>query len=266
MAKVTQTIKNVLKAKDRGIISGTESMLRILEDLHGQVQAELGRAAFGTWDAHHLKQTLDSIESQIAVYSDKARVELTGLLDQSWNHGKALVDAPLAVNGIYTGYHLPTSLLDTLKEYSSGYLESLFSDAWYKIKGELTLGIVGNKTPQEVAKAIGESIDSGRFADISRRAEAITQTEMGRIFSEAAQLRMDLASEYVPGLEKQWIHAGHPAKPRPAHLAMHGKHVPVSEPFMVGGIPMMFPRDPAAPIAETINCGCDHVPYHANWQ
>ncbi len=37
MAKVTQTIKNALKAKDRDIISGTESMLRILEDLHGQV-------------------------------------------------------------------------------------------------------------------------------------------------------------------------------------------------------------------------------------
>ncbi|MDD5348448.1 MAG: hypothetical protein PHT59_07535 [Candidatus Omnitrophica bacterium] len=265
MAKVTQVIKNALKEKDRAIISGSESMLRILEDLHGQVQAALGKAALGTWDAYHLRQYLDQIEYQIANYAAESKTRFSGLLDTAWAAGKTVVDAPLAVNGIYTGFHLSATVLDTLKEYSNGYLENLYQDAWYKIKGELTLGIVGNKTPQEVARAIGETIDKGRFANIAARAETIAQTEMGRVFSEATQLRMEQVAENVPGIEKQWIHAGHPKQARPTHVAANGQHVPVNEPFMIGGIPMMFPRDPAAPIAETINCGCDHIPYHESW-
>jgi hypothetical protein len=126
--------------------------------------------------------------------------------------------------------------------------------------------MMGGKTPQEVAAAIGKNLnDPSIFTSIAARAETITKTEMGRVFSTAAQKRMEEASRHVAGLEKQWIHAGHPKHARPGHEAAHGQHVPVGEPFNVGGTKMMYPRDPAAPLDEVINCGCDHVPYHARW-
>ncbi len=265
--RVTKAIEKALKEKDRGIISGVKSMRSIMKDLHGQVMAELGKAALGTWDSYHLRQFLDSIEFQMANYTGVAKTEMSGLLDRAWATGKDLVDKPLLAAGIQMGgYHLGTSVLDQLKEYSSDYLGNMFGDAWHQVKGEISLGIVGGKTPQEVAKAIGENMDSGRFRNIARRAETITQTEMGTVFSVATQKRMEQAAEKVEGLEKEWKHVGHPMVPRLSHLAADGQHVPVDKPFVIGGVKMMFPRDPGAPIGEIIHCGCDHVPYHALWE
>jgi hypothetical protein len=253
--EVSEQILRVLKEKDQAIKSGTKAMLGILEELRAQVMTDLGKTTLTDWDRYYLQQTFRSIQSQVANFEAKARAEASGLFDQSWDLGKNLVDASLGVTGIYTGFHLSSSVLDTLKEYSNDYLQNLFGDAWTKIKGEINLGVLGQKTPQEVAQAIGETIDSGRFANFANRAETITQTEMGRVFSAATQARMEQAADYVDGLEKMWRHVGHPMVPRLTHLAADGDHVPVDQPFNIGGVLMMHPRDPAAPLDEVINCG-----------
>ncbi len=270
MTKVDATIKRIIREKDAAIKTGTEAMRDILKNLHGQVMAELGKAALGSWDAYSLRQYLDSIEGQMANYQSLAKAEAGALLAKSWAAGQSLVTETMIagavpVAAIYSGFYISSSVLDVMKGFTFHKFEGLSAAAWDQVKGELTLGIMGGKTPQEVAAAIGKNIDAGKFASIAQRAEVITKTEMGRVFSQASQLRMEQAAEYVPGLEKEWRHVGHPAKPRLTHLGVSGQHVPVKEPFNVGGVLMMFPRDPSAPIEETINCGCDHVAYHANW-
>lgn len=250
---VNSEIKRILREKDAGIRSGVEAMRGILAELQKQVMHELGKAAIGSWDAYHLKQYLNALEGQFATYDARLKAEMSGQLDSIWQTGVSAVDAPLAVNGIYTGFHLGTATLDLIKEYANDYLESALGDAWLKVKGELNLGLLGGKTPQEVAKAIGLSIDAGRFESVAYRAETITKTEMGRVFSEASQKRLEQAVEVVPGIEKQWVHAGHPAQARPSHVAANGQHVPVNEPFNIGGVRMMYPRSPEAPLNEVIN-------------
>ena len=270
-------IARILKDKDKMIKSGTKTMLEILEELRKQIMTDLGKAALRVvspsgpeaiteWDAYHLKQMLSSIETQIANFSAKAQTEASGLLEESWGVGRNLVDVPLAQAGIYTGFGLSTSVLDTLKDFTFHKIDGLSQAAWDKIRSELTLGVMGGKTPQEVARAIGMNLkDPSIFTSIAARAEVITKTEMGRVFSTAAELRMEEAADHVDGLEKQWRHVGHPRVPRASHLAADGQHVFVDEAFNIGGVEMMYPRDPAAPIDEVINCGCDHVPYHARW-
>lgn len=266
MPTVNSEIRRIIKEKDMAIRSGTQSMLDILKELQTQVLNETGKAALGSWDAYYLKNLLGAIESQIDNFTVKAKAEAAGLLEDSWGKGIAMVDVPLGSAGIYTGFHISTSSLDVLKEFTFHKLDGLSAAAMDKIKAELTLGIIGGKTPAEVAAAIGKNLkDPSIFTSIAARAEVITKTEMGRVFSTANQMRMEQASEYVVGLEKQWRHAGHPKQARPAHLAAHGQHVPVNEPFNIGGVPMMYPRAPGAPLDEVINCGCDHVPYHPRW-
>jgi len=256
LATVNSEILRILKDKNQMIKSGTQSMLDILEELRGQVIDQLGRSALESWDAYHLKQVLSSIEDQVENFRVKAKAEADGLLDESWGTGRNLVDVPLAEAGIYVGFRLSTSILDALKDFAFHKIDGLSDSAWEKIQGELTLGILGGKTPQEVAKAIGMNLeDPSIFTSIAARAETITKTEMGRVFSQAAELRMEEAADHVDGLEKQWRHVGHPMKPRPTHLAADGQHVPVDEPFDIGGVEMMFPRDPGAPLDEVINCG-----------
>lgn len=258
MAELTPTseIRRILKEKDRGLRSGTAAVRDIIGDLRKQVQARLGEAAAGSWDAYQLKKLLDSLELQFSNYTVKAQKEAAGLLEDIWGMGQTLVDAPLKVTGIYTGFHLSTSSLDIYKDYTNTYLQGLMGDAWYKVKGELSLGIMGGKSPAEVSAAIGKSLRSPSiFKSVAERAEVITKLELGRAFSASAQYRMYQASQYVPDMEKQWIHAGHPKQPRPSHLAAHGQHVKVKDAFRVGGVLMMFPRDPAAPVGEVIRCG-----------
>lgn len=269
MVEANSTIKRLIEQKDAGILSGTEAMQGILRELQKQAQTELGHAALGSWDAYHLKKMLSAIERRISDASSKSKTEMSGLIDDSWQMGLDLVDAPLDAAGIYTGFNISASSVQKMgmKDFAEHITEKMYGDGWSKIKSELTLGVLGGKTPQEVAKAIGMNLtDPSIFASLDARAEAITKTEMGRVFSAAAQSRMEDASQHVEGLEKQWLHAGHPKMPRVYHAALDGHHVPVNEPFFVGSVRMMYPRDPAAPINEVINCGCDHVPYHAGWQ
>ena len=36
--------------------------------------------------------------------------------------------------------------------------------------------------------------------------------------------------------------------------------------FSAGGVPLLFPRDPAGPAAETVNCGCQSLPWMESWE
>jgi hypothetical protein len=152
-----------------------------------------------------------------------------------------------------------------IKSSSDEYLKSTFGTLWAQIKGEVNLGLLGGKTPHEVAEAIGTIVDKGRFRSAAERAQVITQTEMGRAYSQATQSRLEQAAQSVPKLEKMWIHAGHPKQARPGHLLAHGQHVPVNDLFNVGTARMRYPRDPGAPISEVIRCGCDHAAWHPDW-
>jgi hypothetical protein len=52
---------------------------------------------------------------------------------------------------------------------------------------------------------------------------------------------------------------------RPAHDARDGQIRAATAPFDASGFKPMHPRDPRAPVKETINCGCVSLPYMASW-
>lgn len=58
-----------------------------------------------------------------------------------------------------------------------------------------------------------------------------------------------------PTLKKTWL-SMQDDKVRLSHRILNRDRVPVSEPFIVEGIPIRFPKDPVAPPALTINCRC----------
>lgn len=271
MPKVNSTIKKILKEKDAGILNGTAAMTSILGDLQKQVQAELGRAALGSWDAYQLRRMLDAIERQFGDYSSITKKEMSKNLDTAWELGEAMVEAPLKTAGeIWMGFNVSKSSIEVLalKNFGENITQKMFGDAYLKIRGEITLGVLGGKTPAEVATAIGKDLKGKSiFSSIAARAEAITKTEMGRVFSAATQARLEEAAQYIPDLKKKWIHAGHPKVARISHKLVAAQDpIPWDEKFLVGSTLMKHPRDSSAPISEVINCGCDCVPWHESWQ
>jgi len=56
-------------------------------------------------------------------------------------------------------------------------------------------------------------------------------------------------------VEKFWINTKD-KRTRFSHLVMTQDAIAINQPFIVGGVPMMYPGDPSAPAAEVVNCRC----------
>jgi hypothetical protein len=267
MAKVTDILTRILTDQARRTISGSEAVRRILEETRRQVIVELSAAPVDGFAAYQLPQVLAAIEKHLATFEASARTSVGSGLSGSWDEGVALLPSMAAESGItLSTFGISHTLLDQLKEFTWGKITSVKSDAVARIRGELTLGVLGQKTPHEITLAIAGNLERpGVFQSILDRAEVITKTELGRTFSMAAQAGMEAAGDTLPELQKMWLHTGHPKQARPYHLRLNGDVKNVDQPFLVGNISMMYPRDPKAPVSEIINCGCMHVPYMAEW-
>jgi hypothetical protein len=246
-----------------------------LNELIGVSQGDGG--GFPAW---RLRQTLDSINAHLDTFETAAKRELAVYVTESWQAGAGLLEKMVVAGG--DSFAISGTLLHTLdpwlqnmKQYSWGKVEGLTADLGAKIKAELSLGVLGQKTPFDVARGIVGSLpkdlptwknsDRTIFSSIEERAQVITQTEMGRAFSMSHQKSMDAAADTLPELEKMWLHAGHPRKARIYHLRLNGSIKPVREPWLVGNIIMMYPRDPTAPASEVVRCGCMHIAYMPAW-
>ncbi len=257
MAWVSEEVTDILRKKDQGLIDGAEAMVRLLREVRDQVIVELSHVPEGEFDAWRLRKVLDSIRYSLDRFGESAVSTASGLLDDAWGLGADLVDAYAGASGVAFGFgELPQSVLDVMKEFTFGKIRNLEAAAWDRIRGEITLGVLGQKTPHEVMQSIVGQVDRPSvFGSIENRAEVITKTEMGRAFSRATFERLKQAEKAAPGMMKEWRHRGHPKEPRPSHLWADGNRVPVGEPFSIGGVSMMYPRDPTAPLSEVINCG-----------
>jgi hypothetical protein len=152
---------------------------------------------------------------------------------------------------------LSRSTLEVAQKFSADKITNLTAFAKNKINTALTLGIMGEKSPFEVIKEIGRNLkDPSVFRTIAVRAETITRAEINRVYSKARQQRQSQTAKVIPGLHKRWIHAHFANYPRIWHIAMHGKTIPASGKFTVGGEKMMHPYDPAASAKNVIGCKC----------
>jgi hypothetical protein len=264
---VTDKLKALLAAKDAKTGAYAADARAILLEVRRQFLEELAAANEDSYSAYRLQQNVGAIERLLADAQTKIWGNLAKGMGEMWNAGTDLLPEAGAVSGLYTGFaYVSPAALGALNTFGEHLVKNLTGDALAKIRGELTLGLLGGKTPAEVTRAIAGTLESpGVFESIAERATVITKTEIGRAYSTATQRSLEAATGTVPELEKQWVHAGHPRHARIWHVKLHGQHVPVDKPFLIGSVAMMFPRDPLAPASEVINCGCDVVPWHPSW-
>ncbi|MDA8137991.1 MAG: phage minor head protein [Desulfobacteraceae bacterium] len=268
MTTVTATIKEFLKAKDARQVSGEQYLRGLMGEVRGQVVEELSGLRSDTYTARMLKANLSSIERYVGAFESRAGREMNTLLDAAWNGGADLVPAAMRAGGLFAAFgHIPGPLLATLKEFAFHKIAGLSTDAFTKIRGELSLGILGQKTPHQVIQSIAGSLESpGVFKSLEARAETIAKVEMGRAYSSATVESLNQAVQSVPQMQKEWWHAGHPKTPRINHVRLNGQRQPVDKPFHYGGLIIEYPRAPSSPPQETINCGCEVVPWHPDWK
>lgn len=258
--KVDELIKQAQSLENAEVTK----VIALLADARKEVAATV---ASTEWQAYRLPELKNAIDRALQSFGDKYGVELREAQRSFWEGGINVVEEPLRVVGVYAAFPaIDTTVLGILQGYGADLVKGLARDAAQRINNEITMGLMGQKTPYEVMEAVGANLkDKSIFKSIAARAETITRTEAGRVLEAASQARMSDAAKLVPGLQKQWMHGQYVRAPRPSHVAAEGQIRNVDEPFDVGGEKLMYPRDPAGSPGNTINCSCYTVPYHPDW-
>lgn len=134
-----------------------------------------------------------------------------------------------------------------------------------KIKSQIYLVLNGAQAPGQAVSVITEIL-----GEKSRdRALTIVRTELACIHAVAAQQRMEMAAQHVPGMSKLWRKSGN-MHSCTNHDAIDGQVQPVGKPFELIGkngkpLLMMHPHEPNAPDDEVIDCGCVALPHMESW-
>ncbi len=248
--------------------------LRIQRDTSGEVRRLLLAAEasimqvlagqpsdFRRWQLAELQRVIARILAGV----DAPAVNLVGAgLARSWEAGVALIDAPLVAGGVdLVGslVALDTRNLVAMRAFTTERIRDVSAKVANRINDQLANTMMGLQTPWEAANQVSGLIREGGM----RRANTIVRTQLGQAYSAAAQQRQEQAAEVVPGMQKQWRRSGK-LHSRYGHDFIDGQVRDVDKPFdLPGGVQLMFPRDPAGPIGEIINCGCTALPLMAHW-
>jgi hypothetical protein len=262
-AAFRRALNEILKRRTSVQRGTRDEIVRSLKLALERVKTTLA-AAPSDYQAWSLPQLERQIRQVLAEFQTAASQTLGSAASTSWEAGIALVDAPLAAGGLNVAAVLPqidTRSLAAMRTFMVDRIKDISETAGRKITSELGLVVIGAQSPSDAIAKITSQLTTGGRA----RATTIVRNELGRAFSTAAHERKQLAVEIIPGMKKQWRRSGK-IHSRLNHDAIDGQIQEVDKPFVLGnGVRIMYPRDPAAPAAETINCGCESLPYMDSW-
>jgi uncharacterized protein with gpF-like domain len=237
-------------------------LVELLNNAREQIRLILAGAPtdYQLWS---LPQLEAAIAAALAELGNQSAVLVGAGIEASWQQGLDLVDAPLAAGGVDLSAILPrvdTAQLEGLRALTVQLIKKLPAETLAKIGSEIGLTVVGAQSVGQTVARVSELVDGNRS-----RALTIVRTEYGRAAATATQARMEQAAQVLPELKKQWRRSGKP-RSRPRHDAIDGQVRGIDEPFVLpNGVELLYPREPTAPAAETINCGCESLPYMDGW-
>lgn len=174
-------------------------------------------------------------------------------------------------------------------------IRGVLTDAWSRVRGQGPTGDVwvsgyldqaGNRlkrVPDEVYALIVAQVEAGlREAEsidvIAQRVELVlTATGSERWPNRARTVArtetlgavnagiyrsavLEAQDRGDPAPFKAWL-ATEDRLTRDTHRAADGQRTLLTEPFVVGGAPLLFPGDPTGPAQEVINCRCTTLPF-----
>ena len=115
----------------------------------------------------------------------------------------------------------------------------------------LLANILGqNLSRRDQAKLFEETLNDPAFN--RARSLVIARTES----TTAANFGINMGAESSDyEVQKFWINTKD-KRTRRSHLLMTQDRIAINQPFIVGGIPMMYPGEVGAPAAEVVNCRC----------
>lgn len=201
------------------------------------------------------------IRSEVDAMLTDAATALRAGQEAVWTRGVAAA-RELALNLDLEGALFAPSaeLLTIATGYTADLIRTIPGELMPKVNGTLARAVLGSLSPYETMQELDKLLGRAGQRGVSYQVERIVRTEVQRVYSIALDQQIQALAgrlEQPQKLLKEWI-AG-PPRPgrREDHQQIDGQQVPVHEPFALpDGTRLMYPRDPAGPPHQTINCGC----------
>lgn len=189
-------------------------------------------------NAKTLEQTLKDIY-ELSYYSTGFALETESQVKLSY----AMISEEMVVAAVQN----PISGL-TLNER----LEKNRADLVYKVKQEITQGLILGESYQKIAKRLKDSFEG----DV-QKAIRVAQTESHRVKNEGRYNSMQQAQAKGIELKRVWV-STLDSKTRDRHRRLDGQTVDMDEPFTSRGVKAMYPGGFGV-AAEDINCRCTFI-------
>lgn len=241
-----------------------EDIDALLKKAKEEIRSRLATAPsdYQVWALTNVQKDIERVAEELK--SDLRSVGTVGF-DKAVSTGAALVDEPVKAMFKFDlnarVQRADTEQIKAMRSFMTDRLADIGEQAKKKISEQMGLCLIGAQNPFQAAREIAAHLDTNGRA----RAYRIVNTELGRAFSVATQERLMQAREVGLKMKKQWRRSGK-IHSRLTHDLADGQVVDADKPFIVGGVKMMYPRDPSAPVSETINCGCVCLPYMDDWE
>lgn len=246
-----------------------DDLVRLLTEASRAIAAQIAAQPtdYQRWSLPRLGA---EVRQTLTQFGEQGGARASSAIGESWELGENLVDAPLEAAGaravVGTLGRIDTRQLQAMRVFMVDRIKDVGLEAANKISAELGLVVIGARSSNDAIRTVMQILGENSRA----RATTIVRTELGRAYSAATQLRMEQAAERLPGMQKQWRRSGK-HHPRLHHDLADGQVVDVDQPFVLrplGRAPVhiMYPRHPSAPASESVNCGCQHIPFMAHWK
>jgi hypothetical protein len=167
---------------------------------------------------------------------------------------------------------VPPKLAQDLAEIQGDANQALGDSIRKRLKLKVAQGLQQGKTPRQIAgEIVAERIvtPSRKPGDPAQRGavgkvQTQTTTELRRTFNTAGFAAGRAEQKTKAGILKTWVPKDAGANRRPGHQEAGRRYaiggnpgpIPFNQSFVVNGVKLRFPNDPAGPIEETANCEC----------
>lgn len=216
------------------------------------------------WQIRDRSAVLEGLARTMRALEQSATTSLNAAQEEAWAQGSEVIQhSGVTLSALP---HLDPEVITTAMQTSPYLITGITKDIEDKIATMIRMAALGQTSPLDLMKQMGDLTGKGVWASAFARGEAIYRTEVGRMFSTAHFERIGQMNAREPGWLKEWVAVTGDNRTRPSHVRANGQRVPVNEPFLVGDSKGMHPHDPALPARESVHCRCVMVAIRPEWE
>ncbi len=254
-AKFARDINRLIKNTGKLERAKVEAMVKLLDFAKAQLSDKIIQLPKGKFTRDMAVILKGQVEEFMADFQAQAIPEITVAQEEFAVIGQEFTDELIRSQARRPPFlAIKPELIENAATRSADLIRSLTRRQLSRANDLINRSVITGDSVFNVAQKMSKEFNKG-----IAQMEVIARTEILGIHSQVQMAELQAMAIDSPGLKKQWITI-RDGRQRPDHDAAHLQSVPVDASFRIGQDLLQFPRDPAAPAKQVIQCRCTMVP------